>query len=517
MSRWRIGVVLALVVLPFLFLAAVGSYELWQAGLSLIVWWPMIACVTLGYLLGVYWQRKRLLLYAVDMTPPEHATERDKKAWELVEARARAASKLDSDKLSNPQHYLEVGQEMAKELAVFYHPNTADLIGALTVPEILAVIELASHDLSEMVDKYLPGGHLLTIRDWQRARKAADWYQSASNIYWAITAVFSPVTTALRYGASHLGMSTPLRMLQQNLLVWFYTAFLQRLGTYLIELYSGRLRVGARRWRELVLGEKAPRPALAEDGAVAVPEEARHVTLTLAGQVKAGKSSLINALLGERKAQTDVLPATSTVQRYRLAPEGVGAEMELLDTVGYGHEGPKADQVQATREAAQQSDMILLVLHARNPGRQADLEMLKALREWFAARPDLKMPPVVAVLTHIDLLSPAMEWQPPYNWQKPTRPKEKNIHDALAAAQEQLGEQVAAVVPACTVAGKVYGIEEALLPVITTRLSEVRAVSLLRCLRAERDTRKVLKVFDQLLAVGKTLARAVWQDLASGS
>ena len=205
--------------------------------------------------------------------------------------------------------------------------------------------------------------------------------------------------------------------------------------------------------------------------------------------------------------------STSGVQRYRLAPQGIPAEMELLDTVGYGHEGPAADQVTATREAAQQSDLLLLVLHALNPARQADLQMLAALREWFAARPELKMPGVVAVVSHVDLLSPKMEWQPPYDWQYPRRPKEQNIHQALAAVQEQLGDYLAAVVPVCTTPGRVYGIEEALLPVVAARLDEVHAVSLLRCLHAESDTRKVRKVFDQLLAVGKTLARAVWQDL----
>jgi hypothetical protein len=41
------------------------------------------------------------------------------------------------------------------------------------------------------------------------------------------------------------------------LLLWFYTAYLQRLGTYLIELNSGRLRVGVRRYRELMQRHKA--------------------------------------------------------------------------------------------------------------------------------------------------------------------------------------------------------------------------------------------------------------------
>src|SRR5262249_37655452 len=273
------------------------------------------------------------------------AHERDKRAWALIEARAKAASRLDSDKLANPQHYLEVAQEMGRELAAHYYPNTEDLISALTVPEILAVIELASHDLAEMVDRYLPGGHLLTVRDWQRAKKAADWYQRANNVVWAISAVLSPISTATRYAASRVGLSTPLKILQQNLILWFYTAYLQRLGTYLIELYSGRLRVGAQRWRELVLGEKHPKPALEADGEEP-PETARSVTLTLMGQVKAGKSSLINALLGERKAQTDVLPMTNLVERYRLSAPGIDSEMVLLDTVGYGHSGPKQDQVE---------------------------------------------------------------------------------------------------------------------------------------------------------------------------
>jgi hypothetical protein len=34
--------------------------------------------------------------------------------------------------------------------------------------------------------------------------------------------------------------------------LWFYTAYVHRLGTYLIELNSGRLRIGAARYRELM-------------------------------------------------------------------------------------------------------------------------------------------------------------------------------------------------------------------------------------------------------------------------
>ncbi|HXG11158.1 MAG TPA: GTPase [Gemmataceae bacterium] len=517
MSHWRVVVVLALIAFPIVFLAGVGGYFMWKEDIGFYLWWPMAASMAAGYLLGWYWQRKRQLLPPIDFTPSMHWTDRDRQAWQLVEARAKAAERIEPARLVEFDFYVKTAEEMALELARFYHPRAADPFGSRTIPEILAVIELAAHDLAEMVDRYLPGGHLLTVDQWRKARQAAEWYQSASNAYWLVSALFSPLNTGLRYAASRVGLAKPWQMLQQNLLLWFYTGFVHRTGTYLIELNSGRLRVGVQRYRQLVRQQLPTDQREAEAG---LPEkdaadEVRRVVITLMGQVKVGKSSLINALLGEQRAQTDVLPATSEVQRYELQPKGIPTRLVLLDTVGYGHEGPRADQLKATEDAAQQSDLLLLVLHARNPARQADLEMLRRLRAWFASRPDLRMPPVVAVLTHIDLLSPAMEWAPPYNWQHPGRPKEKQIEQAVEAVREQLGEYLAGVVPVCTAEGKVYGINEWLLPAVAALLDEVHAVALLRCLRAEIDAGKVRKVFHQLLAAGRELVRIVWQNLPS--
>ena len=43
--------------------------------------------------------------------------------------------------------------------------------------------------------------------------------------------------------------------------------------------------------------------------------------------------------------------------------------------------------------AAQQSDLLLLVLHAMTPARQADVDMVQKLRAHFEKNPALKMPP----------------------------------------------------------------------------------------------------------------------------
>ena len=524
MSRWRIVVVAALIALPFAFLALAGTWYLWVVlkGWGFAVWFGTVATMGLGYCLGWYWQRRRQLLHPVVTESPIHWTERDKQAWQRVEARAKAVAEIDPAKFTDLQYYVTVGEDMAKELAAFYHPKAKDPVGNLTIPEILAVIELASHDMAELVDRYLPGGHMLTINDWLLARKATKWYQAASNVYWLVSALFSPLNTGIRYAASSVGLSKPFQMLQENLLLWFFTSYIHRLGTYLIDLNSGRLRVGAARYRQLHEAATRAAPGVG-NGAAAVAEkndaidpaveQVQRVTITLMGQVKAGKSSLINALLGDQRARTDVLPATSGVERYELKSPNIPTKLVLLDTVGYGHTGPRADQLAATREAARDSDLLLLVLQARNPARQADLDLLKDLQEWFAARPELKKPPIVAVVTHIDLLSPAMEWAPPYDWRRPSRPKEQHIHEALATVREQLGAYLADVVPACVAAGKTYGVDEWLWPALAQRLDEVRGVALLRCLKAETDAGKVRKVFHQMLAAGKEAARITWQSL----
>src|SRR4051812_47123012 len=104
-------------------------------------------------------------------------TARDREAWKLVEARAKNTTGIDADTMTDMMFYTKIDQDMAHELAAFYHPRAGDPVGGLTIPEILSVVELASGDLHEMVIEHMPAGHLLTINDLRQARKFVDWYQ----------------------------------------------------------------------------------------------------------------------------------------------------------------------------------------------------------------------------------------------------------------------------------------------------------------------------------------------------
>src|SRR5437868_1809460 len=204
MSRWRIGVVIFLIAVPFTGLAVVGTYYLWRDRLGFLAWWPMAGCMAVGYLLGWYWQWQQKLLRPHDFSAPVYWTQRDADAKKLVEARAQAAAQLDPAKLSDLNFYMATAKEMALELARFYYPRAEDPVGSLTIPEVLAVVELAAHDMAERVDRYLPGGHLLTINDWMRAKQAADWAPTVSNAYWLGAALIDPIGAGLRFIASRL-------------------------------------------------------------------------------------------------------------------------------------------------------------------------------------------------------------------------------------------------------------------------------------------------------------------------
>lgn len=515
MSRWRIAVVAVLLAGPLIVLAVAGSYYLWVNNWSLIVWWPMMSLMFIGYGLALYWQSRNELLQ--QPAPPEEVyfTGRDREAAKLVQARAELGVKEHADKLTTQEFYLEQAREMAVELAQFYHPGTQDAVDNLTVPEMITAVELASEDLAQMVEQYLPGGHLLTVRDFKLAQQAMKWVETGSNIYWGVMAFIDPIQTGLRYAASHIGINAPMAMLQKNLIGWFYMAFINRLGHYLIELNSGRLRVGARRYRELRKQLRESQAPASQNGQPAPAPEDRveKLTVTLMGQVKAGKSSLINALLGEQRAQTASVPMTEGLHRYETRPPGVPTTLVLIDSEGYGNEGPRQDQVAKTFEAARQSEVLLLVLHARNPGRQADLNMLLKLEAHFAANPDMKCPPIVAVMTHIDLLKPSMEWSPPYDWREGKRPKEMNIREAIETIKQQLGAHLDAVVPVCTEAGKVWGVDEGLLPALAAQLNEARGVAFLKTVKAESDSGKIRRVFSQVWEAGKAGGSIVWEAL----
>src|SRR5262249_23984389 len=143
----------------------------------------------------------------------------------------------------------------------------------------------------------------------------------------------------------------------------------------------GRLRVGAKRYRELLAMKETPPTA----------ETAKPLTVAVVGAVKAGKSSLINTMLGDDRAAVDVVPLTSDVTGYELKT-GELPPLRLLDTPGYGADGPDARELKAAFTAAKEADLILFTATARSAARKGDIDFLARLAAAFASEPALKHP-----------------------------------------------------------------------------------------------------------------------------
>ena len=541
MSRWRTVVILMFLIAPILFFVGVGTWALWETGRLVWLWLVIPVGWAVALLLAKLWGERILPLRPEEIETEIHWTPRDKQAWEFVEARIRSIGDIDSEDFTRLQFYIDVAQGLAEEIARHYHPKATDPFSSLTVPEIMAAGQLALEDMSEMYDDYVPGGHLLTIQNMRSISKFPKRYKMFANIATAAVAIFNPLAAVGRYAASKTIMEPVTRAMQSNVLTWFYTLFLQRVGFYLIEMNSGRLRGGSKKFRKAFerLNQSGQRPWDQTDDSTIIPpvsnardaertdveklspaheeEESQtsvdrspsatdEITICVLGQTGSGKTSVIRGLLNDADAEPE-RSKKSPADVFRMGLPGGENRLRFLDTDGYGGDGGSRSGRKERFRAVAESDLVLLITSAAGPARDVDVGFLQEMADWFESQPQFKPPPVIAVLTHIDLLKPPLEWNPPYNWRESQNLKERSIHDAVEHVRQEFGDRVRQVVPLCSDVEnqRVFGIQEELVPATVAALEEAQAVSTVRQLHKEIDTGKVSRVLNQVWNIGKAL------------
>jgi len=130
-------------------------------------------------------------------------------------------------------------------------------------------------------------------------------------------------------------------------------------------------------------------------------KEGGYHLVALAGYANAGKSSLLNALTGEKVLVDDRMFSTLQTTTRRLP--GPRRHILVTDTVGFVDDVPYwlVEAFNATLEEIYQADLVLLLLDAADP----DAQVLRKVR--LAARillPRIGRAVVVPVLTKVDLL-----------------------------------------------------------------------------------------------------------------
>lgn len=508
----RLIVLVILWGLPLLLYFVIGLVAIYQAGWLLIIGYSLPLLWLLAWGVGKLWKPAKLQRSVLiqPLTPLDFWTEQDAAAIKVVEDFRSEVADIDRVSIADPNRYFRDAQALTDRLAQHYHHVSSDhALRPLTIIEILSVIHLSIEDLEIWMLENVPGSDVITIEQMEQLPtllKVFDLGQSA----WFIASSLAHPTKLLTYPLWRKAGRVSVEI-QNELIRSFYQVYLRQVGYYLIEMYSGRLRGGSRRYREQ-FGHMST-AVHASRGNVESFSELKDISTSIAvmGQVKAGKSSLINALMKDHVATISVLPETREVKRYDfLLPESKNV-LSLLDTPGY-HEADVSKQQRAEiKSAVQVADIVLLVMDANSPARDADVQMVKELTEHYKHRAHLRAPPIIAVLTHIDLLRPKREWSPPYDWREPRSPKEESIANAVNYTRGLFGDAITAY--ACVYTGDTHtgdtSVADEVVPPLIAHLSHGHSAAVLKAFYQQLSQQRFAQLSQQVIGLLKSVGRSL--------
>lgn len=506
--KW--GVLAFALALPILTLVPLGSYWLWEKGW--VVYWAVFACATTFIAWIVQWRMLRGVGADRSTTHPETAgggdpdyreaqgearwTPGEKRAWDEV---GRIAKTTDPASIKTREDVARLGLLTIETVAKSLHPERKSALLQFTAPEALALVERVAGRMNSFIRQNVPLGDRLTIAqlsalyEWRGTVELAEQAWSA----WRFIRMLNPgaaVANEVReriskelmaWGKSHVS-----RRLAQ--------VYIEEVGRAAIDLYGGRLRIAPDRLDTHVT--RGSRDDLQSIGTVATEP----LRVLVAGQVSAGKSSLVNALGAEVRAAVDALPATSEFTPYRLDRDGLPTAL-IVDSPGLDAAGVGG----AFIEQVNRSDLVLWVVRANRADRDVDRTALAALRQHFAAQPERQPPPILIVLTHIDQLRPFLEWRPPYDLTDVTSEKARSIRIGVETTAQELDIRIDSVIP-CRLAPdqERYNVD-AIWATIVSRLPDAQRAQLVRKLRDAEGAWDLGRVWGQVLSGGRVLANSL--------
>jgi predicted GTPase len=500
----RLWIVALCLVLPSLTLVPFGGIWLWQHGY--VIYWVIGAClfVVAAFLVQLYLFR-RLDIPLKGQRPAELPgdpaastwTPGENEAWNAVLA---VADTVDLSHFASWQAFLGLGQKTIEAVARSLHPEVKEPLWQFTVPEALTLIEQVSLRLKPVITENIPFGDQLTVGQVIRIyqwRSVIDIAQKGYDI-WRIIRMLNPATAATQELRERLS-NQMYRWGREELAKRLARGYVKEVGRAAIDLYGGRLRVSQEDLEAHVTA------ATERDRRAASKVQAEPLRILLGGQVKAGKSSLINALLHEVRAASDVLPLTGKFTAYELKRDGVPQAL-ILDSPGLVSLEEPLDMLV---EEAAQADLIIWVSSAVRADRELDSQALDAIRQHFAERPNRRRPPMLLVLSHVDRLRPMQEWKPPYDLADPGSPKAASIRAAVEAAGADLGFSSAGIIPACLDPKLGAYNVDAVWAEIMEQMPEAQRAQLVRTLQDADSGFDWRKLRSQALNAGRILARAV--------
>ncbi len=509
LRNWRAWVLGVLLVGPVLAYVGFGALWLMEHGWLFGAGALWIASGIVFAVLAARWTRaQRELLPPLDWDAPHTFSQFDRESWTLVEDEAERGDALGMRALSEFDTYIDTGRRLARRLAERYHPLTTDPFENVPFVELLTALELAAEDLDHLC-RQVPGGDLITAAHYKKAVQVAGYIQKANDIYSYLLPIIRPLSGLVRLGTQQWMVKPAWKDMQQNLLRAFFRAYVDRLGTHLIELYSGRLAIGAEQYRRLT--RKSARATHEIGGEMAT------LTVAVGGARDAGKTRLIEVLGQARSGEPTLVKA-------RL--KSLGLDVALLDRLktarwveipGYmvTPTGETARDRATRHEAVEQaveSDLLILVIDGRRASHADDIAFAQAWDRWYVEHPGLETPPALVIVTAVDSPEYGSDWKPPYNWAKGQSAREAAVRARLDALRAALPPTFTEIVAVGLPAASPFGIVEHVLPTLATLMHRAERAALNRHLHHNSARSKARRLISQVGQHGRWL----WNSLRSG-